>query len=110
MMEAMMLGVPVIATGYGGNLEFMNDLNSLLVDYKIVHNNKNVAFFTTDCVWAEPNIDSAIRYMQDIYNNRSAAKDLGLYGQQYLKENFTDQKTGEAVKNRLDYIYDNLIH
>ena len=32
MMEAMSLGKPVIASRYGGNLDFMNDENSLLVD------------------------------------------------------------------------------
>ena len=31
MAEAMLAGKPVIATGYSGNLEFMNDDNSFLV-------------------------------------------------------------------------------
>ena len=31
--DAMVFGKPVIATGYSGNLEFMNDRNSFLVDF-----------------------------------------------------------------------------
>ena len=31
MAEAMLAGKPVIATGYSGNLEFMNETNSFLV-------------------------------------------------------------------------------
>ena len=33
--EAMAIGKPVIATGYSGNVDFMNDANSYLVDYEI---------------------------------------------------------------------------
>ena len=36
MAEAMMLGKPVIATGYSGNLEFMDEDNSVLVPYSKV--------------------------------------------------------------------------
>lgn len=34
--EAMYLGRAVISTGYSGNLEFMNENNSLLVAYGLV--------------------------------------------------------------------------
>jgi glycosyltransferase involved in cell wall biosynthesis len=34
MAEAMLMGKPVIATGYSGNLDLMNRDNSLLVDYE----------------------------------------------------------------------------
>ncbi len=34
--EAMYLGKPVIATGYSGNLDFTNDHNSCLVDYRLI--------------------------------------------------------------------------
>ena len=36
MAECMALGKPVIATGYSGNLEFMNHGNSCLVDFRMV--------------------------------------------------------------------------
>ena len=36
MAQAMALAKPVIATGYSGNLEFMDANNSLLVDYNLV--------------------------------------------------------------------------
>ena len=32
----MYFGKPVIATGYSGNLDFMDDENSYLVDYELV--------------------------------------------------------------------------
>jgi glycosyltransferase involved in cell wall biosynthesis len=55
--DAMIFGKPVIATGYSGNLEYMNQGNSLLVDYS----EENIR--TEDCTdlfhagmkWAYPN-------------------------------------------------------
>jgi glycosyltransferase involved in cell wall biosynthesis len=35
MLEAMFLSKPVIATNYGGNTDFMNHDNSLLLKYKM---------------------------------------------------------------------------
>ncbi len=35
MAEAMLLGKPVIATGYSGNVDFMTPENSYLVDYEL---------------------------------------------------------------------------
>ncbi len=36
MAESMWAGKPVIATGYSGNLDFMNADNSYLVDHRLV--------------------------------------------------------------------------
>jgi glycosyltransferase involved in cell wall biosynthesis len=36
MAEAMLMGKPVIATNFSGNVDFMDDSNSLLVDYELV--------------------------------------------------------------------------
>jgi glycosyltransferase involved in cell wall biosynthesis len=37
MAEAMYLGKPTIATGYSGNIDFMNVSNSYLLDFSMVH-------------------------------------------------------------------------
>ena len=42
MAEAMLMGKPVIATGYSGNLDFMDSHNSLLVDCKVVRLQRDV--------------------------------------------------------------------
>ena len=56
--EAMALGKPVIGTGYSGNLEFMNEGNSLLVDYRIVPVAPGEYLVDDErFVWADPDID-----------------------------------------------------
>lgn len=55
--EAMAFGNPVIATGYSGNMEFMNEANSLPVKYEKKHIsaddiNRCPPFFTSEMKWA----------------------------------------------------------
>ena len=46
MAEAMLLGRPVIATRYSGNLDFMDDENSLLVDCRLVRLDRDIPPYT----------------------------------------------------------------
>lgn len=66
MAESMGLGVPTIATGYSGNLEFMTDDNSWLVDFDLVPIANDVAHYGGTGCWAEPNVEHAAAIMQRI--------------------------------------------
>ncbi|QHG85990.1 MULTISPECIES: glycosyltransferase family 4 protein [Xanthomonas] len=74
--ECMSLGRPVIATGWSGNMEFMTDSNSCLVDYDLVP----VAgrYPESDGArWAEPRIDSAAAAMRRLADDPLQARRLG---------------------------------
>ena len=63
--QAMALGKPVIATGWSGNVDFMNDGNSALVDYVLVPvNDAEGAFDGAGQQWAEPSIEHAADWLQ----------------------------------------------
>lgn len=68
MYDAMMLNKPVIATGYSGNLEYMNNSNSILIKYKLIKSHKNY-LYNVGGLWAEPNINHASRMMFKLYND-----------------------------------------
>lgn len=79
--EAMGYGIPAIATGYSGNLEFMTNDNSCLVNYELVevggsyHGQLNQ-------FWAEPDISEAAIYMQRIFSDdkfRDSISRRGMY-------------------------------
>lgn len=86
MAQAMALGKPVIATGYSGNLEFMNPDNSLLVAYRLVELAKDYgpatmpAFYEKGSVWAEPDVEDAARLMRWVCDHRDEAARLGECG------------------------------
>jgi glycosyltransferase involved in cell wall biosynthesis len=58
MLEAMAHGVPVVATGWSGNTDFMDDDNSLLVPYELVPVADQAGIYSGS-IWAEPDVEAA---------------------------------------------------
>ncbi|HEY0181299.1 MAG TPA: glycosyltransferase [Rhodopila sp.] len=65
MLEAMARGIPVIATGWSGNLEFMDPSNSRLVPYDLIPVDDAYAVYRQG-VWADPDLLSAARALRDL--------------------------------------------
>ena len=105
--ESGLYGNPTISTGYSGNLEFMKDDNSYLVDYQETF----VSFmssFNSWCLgnqkWAEPNQIHAMELMQHVFDNRDEAKQKGSRLKNYIIENFSWEKVANIIVNRLESI------
>ena len=62
-LEAMAHGVPVVATGWSGNLTFMSEADSHLVPYTLVPVNDTSAIYKGG-VWAEPDLDEAANMLR----------------------------------------------
>jgi glycosyltransferase involved in cell wall biosynthesis len=75
--EAMSLGKPVIATDYSGNVDFMNERNSLLVGYHLVAVPEGCYPFGSEQVWAEPNAAQAARYMKQLVDDPALGRMIG---------------------------------
>jgi glycosyltransferase involved in cell wall biosynthesis len=56
--HAMAAGKPVVATGWSGNMDFMSDQDSVLVDYALIPVSDPQGLYDGG-VWAEPDIDDA---------------------------------------------------
>jgi GT2 family glycosyltransferase/glycosyltransferase involved in cell wall biosynthesis len=104
MLEAMLLGKPVIATGYSGNLDFMNNDNSLLVEYKIVTLERDLPNYPRGLQWAHPSIDHAAALMRHLYENQSFSRELGTRAQEEMRETMIYRKAGARMANRLSII------
>lgn len=68
--DAMAYGKPVIATGYSGNMEFMNEKNSFPVPYALTHvserMSKLIPLFTTQMYWADIDESALLATMQKV--------------------------------------------
>jgi D-inositol-3-phosphate glycosyltransferase len=62
----MALGKPVIATRYSGNLDFMDDGNSFLVDSRLVPVPAGCEPYPAGSMWAEPDVAIASRLMRGV--------------------------------------------
>ncbi len=102
--EAMALGKPVIATGYSGNMDFMNKGNSFPVDYRLVKISEDYGVYKKGNVWAEPDVNHAAELMRHVFENREEAKGVGEKGGEYIKSFYGSAFVGEIYKKRLNDI------
>jgi FkbM family methyltransferase len=104
MAEAMLLGKPVIATRYSGNVDFMDDTNSLLVDYELVELGESIPPYDTIAHGAEPSIDHAARLMRLVFENRCWAAELGAKGKLDVQSKLSLEAAGRRMAERLTQI------
>jgi glycosyltransferase involved in cell wall biosynthesis len=99
--EAMSMGKPVIATGYSGNLDFMNPANSFLVKYRLVEIQEDHGPYRKGMQWAEPDVDHAAELMRFVYENRDIAAGIGKKASQDMLEYFSATTVGRLMRQRL---------
>ena len=88
MAEAMLMGKPVVATNYSGNLDFMNSQNSLLVDSLglIEVGDDAQSNYPREGRWADPDLEQAAAHFRWIAENPDAAMAMGKRAQLELTE------------------------
>lgn len=101
MAEAMSLGKPVIATGYSGNLDFMNQENSFLVPYTLEKIGDESFPYLPDSKWAEPDLVKAAELLKLIWIESDLAKKKGLIAMKSTTEIFTLRRSSEFILYRL---------
>ena len=98
MAEAMLMGKPVIATNFSGNVDFMDDSNSLLVRHELVKLGKPIPPYDADLEWAEPSEEHAAQLMRRVYEDQEWAREVGARGKASAETNLSLEAAGQ--KNR----------
>lgn len=62
--EAILLGLPVVTTGYGGNIDFCDPGGVDLVGYDLVPGFDPQGLYKGDFVWAQPRLEEACRVLE----------------------------------------------
>ncbi len=101
--ESMMAGKPVIATNYGGPLDFLrHKQNSLLCKYQLTPCfNMPWDTYNGKMNWADIDILDARAHMRYAYQNQQAMKELGNRGLEDIRTNYSWEKVGNMMKERL---------
>ncbi len=106
-MAAMASGLPVIATRWSGNLEFMNDENSLLIDVEklsVIDEKAEVQFYRGQ-QWAEPSVEHCAKLMRSVFNNTQLAKGIGARARQDIEKKWSWSSVAEIARLRLEKIH-----
>jgi glycosyltransferase involved in cell wall biosynthesis len=101
--EAMALGKPVIATGYSGNMDFMNSENSILVPYDLVSVGDDAFPYSKDARWAQPDIEFAARAMRELSLDSEKRTQLGGLALNDVTSQFTMERAAEFTRIRVKY-------
>lgn len=104
--EAMSYGKPVIATGYSGNLEFMNINNSFLVPYELTETLNDYGLTKKGYIFADVKILDASNILLDIVN-KNFKDDISKKALETIQKNYSYQKIGSLMLNRLEMIIKN---
>jgi glycosyltransferase involved in cell wall biosynthesis len=96
--EAMAAAKPVIATGYSGNLEFMNDDCARLVRHETVRTEKSFGPYPRGTRWAQPDIAHAASLMRELHRDAGLRKELGRRAQKQIETVLAPWVVGRTVK------------
>ncbi len=113
MAEAMLLGKPVIATGYSGNVDFMDSSNAMLVDYQLRQLRGTCPDYVYQVYkdhtsWANPSTEHAASFMRWAYEHREEATILGEKARKHAEEVLSPKAAGRRLKTRLEEIYEEI--
>ena len=99
--EAMALALPVIATGYSGNLDFMPPGSAALIPWQLQTLKRSYGDYIAGGQWAEPHPAAAAAAMRRLAMNPDHARQLGEAGCRIAQERLSPHRLGAIVKQRL---------
>lgn len=97
--EAMLLGRPVVATGWSGNMSFMDADCAALVGYRLVpaHDPRGV-YEVPGAVWAEPDVAEAASHLVRLADDAALRARLGEAGRAAAQARLGTEALREAVR------------
>jgi glycosyltransferase involved in cell wall biosynthesis len=106
--EAMCLGKPAIATGWSGNMDFMNVGNSFPVRYDMVELASDVGPFKAGQRWAEPDLDHAAQLMAWQVKEPNRSHQTGQRAMEEIRRGFSPASVGKIMLQRVRRIMHSL--
>ena len=89
MLEAMTLGLPVVATAFGGNTDFVTEETAFPVPYKLMPAKPDIPEYAHVTEWAEPDIDAAAGFLLKIRNDPALAAAKTSKSAEFISRHFT---------------------
>ena len=82
--EAMACGIPIITTGFGGQIEHMDNKCSCLIDYKLESVKGDIMY--EEIHWATPNIRHLQKLLRLAFTNRKTTRQMGKCARKFISD------------------------
>ena len=96
--EAMAVGLPVVASNYSGNLEFMTDDNSLLIPVTVVDTDRPYGAYPAGTRWGAPDLEAASNAMRSLLD-KARRLDIGKTGRESVHAALSKEKIGAIARS-----------
>jgi glycosyltransferase involved in cell wall biosynthesis len=100
----MALGKPAIATGWSGNLTFMNEANSWLVPYEMTTVGPDALPYPAGAEWADPDLDAAAAAMHQVVEDPDEVSRRTALARRDLATSHSAERCGQMITARLGEI------
>ena len=107
--EAMWLGKPVIATAYGGTLDFMSAENSFLVEHTMVEIGPGNDPYPAHSLWADPDEEHAASLMRLVVDDEGERERRAQRAAHDIRTTHSPAAAGALMRQRLEQIRDLLL-
>ena len=102
--EAMLRGLPVIATDWSGNVDFLTANTGLPIPYRLVASQdpQDATYHHPDMVWADADVNAAADALRELRRNSDLAERLGRAASDFALETWSAKRYGARVRQLLD--------
>jgi glycosyltransferase involved in cell wall biosynthesis len=96
--EAMLRGLPVVATDWSGNVDFLNPNNGFPIPYRLVPaEDLQGTYHYPFMQWADADVDAAAEVLRRLRNDPELARHVGKSGAAYAAQTWSDQAYAAMV-------------
>ncbi|MDQ8045771.1 MAG: glycosyltransferase family 4 protein, partial [Solirubrobacteraceae bacterium] len=99
--EAMLLGKPVVVTGYGGTTEYTDDSVARMVRWTPAKVGRGALPYPPDGTWADPDLDDLTAALRWIVEEPEAVAAMAARGEERIRTQHDIATTGAAMRDRL---------
>jgi glycosyltransferase involved in cell wall biosynthesis len=99
--EAMALGLPVVATGYSGNMDFMTPDTALLVEAPVITTKIAFGPYEAGTRWADPVHEDAVIKLRQLVDNSAMRELLGVSAKKFVVGHLRAQSVSRRVQDIL---------
>lgn len=101
--EAMAMGKPVIASGYSGNLDFMTQQTSSLVETDVIQTERKYGPYPKGTYWGDPKIEHAAHLLNSMLDIDRRIE-IGQRGMSYIRKVLDSKEIGKTVRKMLSQV------
>ncbi len=107
--EAMALGMPVIATNYGGPADFVTDEVGYPLRYRLVEVERDHGPYTKGAIWSDPSREHLSELMRRVVADPEAAAEKGRRARALMLRDYSAAAIGRRMRERLTAIASELL-